>query len=457
MKTILQRVFLIGGLLTLVGLASTGALFSDLENSTSNVFATGGIDLQIDNSSWYNGEIHEATSWTLADLTDQLFFNFTDLKPGDLSEDTISFHVNNNDHWLCANVELTESGENTINEPESAAGDTTDGVWSGELDEHLEFIFWADDGDNVLEDNESILLNGKPDSLPQNPGTPGVTYAIADSTHNVYSGLPDDPLPGDVPYYIGKAWCFGELTPAPVAAGTGVNPGVNPGVTCDGSLETNISQTDTLKGNITFTAIQSRDLPDYVCGQPVPSPLPSISPSPSTSPSPTPSPSPLACVETFASSASNNNQGLRKDGSAVLANRSVPSAMFGPPETTGTPSDVGFPAGSFFSLGFTNGNIVVGFASPFFPNPSGADLQVFEVTGGVYPDEKVKVEVSSSDSGPWTLVSAAAIRDEDLELPGSVASAQFVRLTDVSDITLFEPTADAYDVDAVKAGCGTVE
>ena len=153
MKTILQRVFLIGSLLSLVGLASTGALFSDVENSTSNVFATGGIDLQIDNSSWYNSEVHEATSWTLADLTDQLFFNFTDLKPGDLSEDTISFHVNNNDHWLCANVELTESGENTINEPESAAGDTTDGIWSGELDEHLEFIFWADDG----EDRKSVV------------------------------------------------------------------------------------------------------------------------------------------------------------------------------------------------------------------------------------------------------------------------------------------------------------
>ncbi|HCS78956.1 TPA: hypothetical protein DIV55_04410 [Patescibacteria group bacterium] len=433
MKTILQRVFLIGSLLSLVGLASTGALFSDVENSTSNVFATGGIDLQIDNSSWYNSEVHEATSWTLADLTDQLFFNFTDLKPGDLSEDTISFHVNNNDHWLCANVELTESGENTINEPESAAGDTTDGIWSGELDEHLEFIFWADDGDNVLEDNETILLNGKPDSLPQNPGIPGVTYAIADSTHNVYSGLPDDPLPGDVPYYIGKAWCFGELTPAPVAAGAGVNPGINPGVTCDGSLETNISQTDTLKGNVSFTAVQSRDLPDYACGQP------------------------LVCVETYASTASHNNQGTRKNGSAVLANRSVPSAMFGPPQTSGAPSDVGFPAGSFFSLGFTNGNIVVGFANPFFPNPSGADLQVFEVTGGVYPDEKVKVEVSSSNSGPWTLVSAAATRDEDLELPGSVASAQFVQLTDVSDITLFEPTADAYDVDAVKAGCGVAQ
>ena len=289
--------------------------------------------------------------------------------------------------------------------------------------------------------------------LRQGDDKGGFDFALVDSVHNVFTSQADDPLPGNSDVFIGKAWCFGELAPAPVPGNGGVDPSVNPGVTCDGSGETNISQTDTLKGNVSFTAVQSRDLPDYTCGQPVPSPLPSTTPLPSISPSPTP---PLACVETYASTASHNNQGTRKDGSAVLANRSVPSAMFGPPETTGTPSDVGFPAGSFFSLGFTNGNIVVGFASPFFPNPSGADLQVFEVTGGVYPDEKVKVEVSSSDSGPWTLVSAAATRDEDLELPGSVASAQFVQLTDVSDITLFEPTADAYDVDAVKAGCGSL-
>ena len=164
---------------------------------------------------------------------------------------------------------------------------------------------------------------------------------------------------------------------------------------------------------------------------------------------------PIACIEGFASSASDNHQGTRKDASAVLANRSVPSAMFGAPQTSGAVSDVGFPAGSFFSLGFTNGNIVLGFTNPFFPNPSGADLQVFEVTGGAYPDEKVKVEVGPTSAGPWTLVSASATRDEDLELPGSVLSAQFVRLTDVSDISLFQNDADAYDVDAVKVLCTT--
>src|SRR3990167_37952 len=88
----------------------------------------------------------------------------------------------------------------------------------------------------------------------------------------------------------------------------------------------------------------------------------------------------IACTETdviFASSASDNDQGLRKDNSAVLANRSIPSASFGAPQTSGADSDVGFPVGSFFSLGFPlSGNtasIVFGFSESFYPNPSGPD------------------------------------------------------------------------------------
>src|SRR3989344_8132413 len=167
----------------------------------------------------------------------------------------------------------------------------------------------------------------------------------------------------------------------------------------------------------------------------------------------------IACADTdaiFASSSNSNDQGLRKDNSAVLANRSDPSAAFGAPQTSGVDSDVGFPAGSFFSLGFPLGgntaSIVFGFAEPFYPNPSGPDLQVYEVTGGVYPDEKVKIEASTSPLGPWTVLAAAAIRDEGVEL-GILPFAQYVRLKDVSNIALFETTADGYDVDAVKAFC----
>jgi hypothetical protein len=126
--------------------------------------------------------------------------------------------------------------------------------------------------------------------------------------------------------------------------------------------------------------------------------------------------------------------------------------MFGAPQTAGAASDSSFPAGSFFSLGFTNGNIVLGFTNPFL-NKAGADLQIYEVTGGVYPDEKVKVEVADSASGPWTVVATEVTRDGTVDID-PIPSAKFVRLTDVSNINLFANDADGYDVDAVKALCG---
>src|SRR3990167_1114159 len=90
---------------------ATTAFFSDTETSTGNTFVAGAIDLLIDNESYnwngeeivYNGEL----SWTWADLTDELFFDFEDIKPGDFGEDTISIHVNNNESWACAAVTLT--------------------------------------------------------------------------------------------------------------------------------------------------------------------------------------------------------------------------------------------------------------------------------------------------------------------------------------------------------------
>ena len=63
---------------------SSTAFFSDTETSTDNIFQAGAIDLKIDNESYYNGEPSASTSWDLKDLEEgDLFFNFTDLKPGD--------------------------------------------------------------------------------------------------------------------------------------------------------------------------------------------------------------------------------------------------------------------------------------------------------------------------------------------------------------------------------------
>lgn len=450
MKKILLSLLIIG--IIGIGVVKLSlAYFSDTETSTGNNFTAGKVDLKIDNTSYLNGILNPETTWLATDLEGKFFFNFTDLKPNDLGEDTISLHVEDNNSWACMQANITQNDDNTCTEPELIDDPTCTppGANQGELAQNVNFVFWVDDGDNVLEDNEVVFREGSALSLFDN-----TVWTLADSLTNLFEST--GPLLGAKTYFIGKAWCFGTLTKTPVPEGEGIDPTVNGGVTCDGSNLDNATQTDIVKGDVTFNVVQSRNNPSFVCNPQTPTP------------SPSPSPPPLiSCEENaviYATSFSDNDQGLRKDSTAVLANRSIPGAAFGAPQTTGADSDVGTPIGSFFSLGFPLGgnsaSIVFGFSEPFYPNPSGPDLQIFEVTGGVYPDEKVKVEASSTAIGPWTVLATSVARDEDIEL-GILPSAQFIRLTEVSDINLFSGTGDAtpdgYDLDALKAFCTQVD
>ena len=150
------------GVVAAIAVGGTVAYFSDTETSTGNTFTAGGIDLTIDNTSYYNGSLNQETSWLQAKNLEQgdLFFNFSDIKPGDWGEDTISFHVNNNDSWLCADVTLTGNDDNGITEPEEEDGDITDGLGQGELANEMHFFWWADDGDNVFEQGEEAFIGG---------------------------------------------------------------------------------------------------------------------------------------------------------------------------------------------------------------------------------------------------------------------------------------------------------
>jgi len=249
---------------------ATGAFFSDTETSTGNVFAAGAIDLKIDNTSYgfdWNGPNatgatgqwgpNSANSWGLSDLTGQLFFDFHDLKPGDFGEDTISLHVDDNDAWACMAFALTGTPENGQNEPEAQV-DTTAGANEGELQNYLSFLFWNDDGDNVLEVGEQVIqsLSGLSSSIFS-----GNWLAIADT-----SGDNDVPLPGDTTQYIGKGWCFGTITATPVAAGQDVPPTPgNTGFTCNGAGNQNDAQTDGIVVDVGFYAEQSRNNPNFQC------------------------------------------------------------------------------------------------------------------------------------------------------------------------------------------------
>lgn len=451
-------------------IGATFAAFSDTETSQGNTFEAGVLDLKIDNTSFYNGNLNPDTTWELDELEGKLFFEFLDVKPGDWGEDTISIHVNNNNAWACFDTALTSDDDVSSNEPELLGQDApedTENDFDGELGQNLNFSFWVDDGDNVYETGEEIIVEGTADELLD-----GLSVTLADSLSNLFEE--NGPLIGAETYYIAKAWCFGEFVLTPVAqdgVGSTDNPETdgydgtngpdvrNDGISCDGSELDNTIQTDTLTADVLFTAVQHRNNPDFTCDV-QPSATPTNTPSPTLTPTPT-TPISFACTSVdniFASGFQDNDQGLRKDSTAVLANRSVPSAAFGAPQTTGADSDAGVVPGSFFSLGFPLGgntaSIVYTFAEPFYNGP-GNDLQIYEVTGGTYPDEKVKIE-ASPDGVTWTVLAAAAIRDEAVDL-GVLTSAQYVRLTDVSDINLFtgtgDNTPDGYDLDAIRAFC----
>ncbi|OGD63881.1 hypothetical protein A2160_01455 [Candidatus Beckwithbacteria bacterium RBG_13_42_9] len=245
----------------LVGAATVGATrayFSDTETSAGNTFEAGRLDLRIDNNSTYNGLPNPSATFSIRDLTNELFFNFTDVKPGDYGQDTVSLHVDDNPSWLCANITLTEAAENLSYEPETSDGDNTNtGSWEGELDDQLNFFFWADtDSDGSYDVGETQLMNGPASSLPQGDDNGGVTYPIVDATYNAF-GPVGSPFPeGDPGRYIGKVWCHGALTLDPAAA---------PGYICDGSQVNNVAQSDSVRGDVSFYAVQTRHNDQFNC------------------------------------------------------------------------------------------------------------------------------------------------------------------------------------------------
>lgn len=285
MKRILISLLTVGSLGAVV-FGVTQAFFSDTETSVGNTFQAGGVDLQIDNTSYRtdaDGTMVESpeTTWELTDLTIEKFFNFFDLKPGDQGEDTISLHVTDNDSWACANVQITGNFDNGFTEPEDemsgTSNDLNDGTPNGDLADELHFAFWADDGDNVFENDETIAVQG-----PASNVLDGATLALAQPVGPAFFGAV--PLTGAVTNYIGKYYCYGTLGLAPVDQGEN-SPVQNTGFTCDGSSVTNLSQTDRLVGDIRFYVEQSRNNPDFSCDTVV-WPVSTPAPEPTSTPLP---------------------------------------------------------------------------------------------------------------------------------------------------------------------------
>lgn len=236
-------------MVAIVAVAATSAFFSDNETSTGNTFVAGSLDLQIDSECHYfQNDIDVGCDgfgdWDSTDLTNEKFFNFQDIKPGDYGENTISIHAAKNDQYVCSAIYNLVDAENTYLQSELDAGDASAGV--GELSGLVNFFAWGDtNGDNVWDDGELPLFSNV--SGPASDILGGVVYPLfIPATADVEEGDTE---------HIGLYWCFGDLT-VDTNAET---------LTCDGSTVDNQSQTDGLTADLSFYAEQSRNNSQFNC------------------------------------------------------------------------------------------------------------------------------------------------------------------------------------------------
>jgi predicted ribosomally synthesized peptide with SipW-like signal peptide len=259
---------------------ATGAFFSDVETSTGNTFTAGALDLKVDSQSHYDGLVCQNVgevapnyvwvvdnqvgtarpdlvgqpcdgSWTLTDLgPSNKFFNFSDVKPGDQGENTISLHVDNN-AYACVDIGTNANDENTHLQPEINAGDATAGpVGNGELAQNIQVVGWLDNastsgavpGDNIWQVGESQLF-----------GVTSLAALQATTTLTLADGGSGSPLPGGATSYIGLGWCAGTIT-----GGAG-------NWACNGATMDNKSQTDSAVATVQIRAEQARNNPNFRC------------------------------------------------------------------------------------------------------------------------------------------------------------------------------------------------
>lgn len=288
MKKTLMSILTIGTI-ALVAYAGTTAFFSDEETSTGNTFQAGAIDLLIDSEAHYNGMVctmgqggstwqPEANvtpapghypavgtacggTWASTDLdtlSSSAFFNYSDIKPGDTGENTLSITVKDNDAYVCMHIGNMQDSDNDMTEPE---GEVDLDLASGELAENLHFTAWLDqgtilgfgqpedegEGDNKWQGAQAEPLLFSNESGPASDVLGGKTYTLADA-NSVF-----DPFAGGITHYIGLQWCAGTMTIAGDA------------ISCNGASMGNEAQTDSLTADIHFYAEQSRNNPNFSC------------------------------------------------------------------------------------------------------------------------------------------------------------------------------------------------
>lgn len=184
--------------------------------------------------------------WEEKDLTqNDVFWNFSDIKPGDYGRNVISLHVEDNDAYACLLVDDVVNDENDATEPEVESGDTPNPNTEGELSNFIQAFAWNDlDQDGFYEpgDGETILYG------------PGNLFDLLDGI-DVGDANSGTPLISGVTKYVGFAWCVGTMS----------LPG-EAGMTCDGSSpDLNVAQTDIMTASVVAYAEQVRNNAGFEC------------------------------------------------------------------------------------------------------------------------------------------------------------------------------------------------
>jgi len=184
-------------------------------------------------------------SWELTDLgLTSKFFSFANIKPSDQGENTISLHVENNDAYVCLLTSNLTNDDLGLTGPEGVV-DSTDGFGNGELAQHVYFLAWNDDGDNVWEVGEDLITD-----------VPTVAEEFLDgNTYPLYTPASGQVLSAGETAYIGVAWCAGTMT-----ADTNTHI-----INCTGVGMGNETQTDKLGADLSFYIEQTRNNENFTC------------------------------------------------------------------------------------------------------------------------------------------------------------------------------------------------
>jgi predicted ribosomally synthesized peptide with SipW-like signal peptide len=165
-------------------------------------------------------------TWDLTDIGAQKFFNFSDIKPGDFGEDTVSLHVYDNDAWGRMIVDVKKDSDGTCVDPEvevEGIGCVENGTNNGELRKNLDFSVWLDEGvtpgfqgktdkgegDNIKQEGEIELISAGPIDLPKETWNikDAILAAYAANGNAVAPGITaDGHMTADVTYYFGLGW-----------------------------------------------------------------------------------------------------------------------------------------------------------------------------------------------------------------------------------------------------------